>query len=130
MTHLSAPENAGPWRKPTEAERVVLAHLLGADFVGAAGLRTQLPALTCRTIDSDGSLELLVSGGETTRVLYRVPVEAEYADEDGVTVHVLVHVAEEGLLVELEVYRDDSGAILRRLSNTPMSALALLWPGP
>jgi len=38
-------------------------------------------------------------------------VEASYADAEGVTVHVLVHVIG-GLLQELEVFREDSGDVM------------------
>ncbi len=66
-----------------------------------------------RAIDPGGSLELRAANGVTADVVHRVPVEAEYDDEDSVIVHVLLHVVE-GRIAELEFYKDDGSAILRR----------------
>jgi hypothetical protein len=51
---------------------------------------------------------------ETLRaeVVRRIPVEAEFDDQDGVGVHVLLHVLD-GYLNELEIYREDSSPLQR-----------------
>jgi hypothetical protein len=54
----------------------------------------------------------------------RIPVEAELKDADGVTIHVLLHVLD-GLLNELEVYRDDSGPIQRQISPEELDLIVL-----
>jgi hypothetical protein len=46
-------------------------------------------------------------------VLYRVPVEGSLEDDDGVTIHFGLHVLE-GVVNELEVFREDSKPVLRR----------------
>lgn len=44
----------------------------------------------------------------------RIPVEAELPDNDGVSIHVLLHVVN-GLLAELEIYKDDLSPIQESL---------------
>jgi hypothetical protein len=61
-----------------------------------------------RVIDADGSLELSIVGtAPRANVERRIPVEAEAEDVDGMTFHVLLHVVD-GLVNELEIYRNDS----------------------
>jgi hypothetical protein len=45
-------------------------------------------------------------------------------DTDGVLIHVLLHVVD-GFMNELEIFREDSGPILRSLSSDDMRLLAL-----
>jgi hypothetical protein len=70
----------------------------------------QAKGLSVSSIDAEGSLALSAPGGPPAPVVPRIPVEAELEDEDGTTVHILLHVID-GRLNELEIYRDDSGAI-------------------
>ena len=98
-------------RPPSASEKRLLQRLLTFDFDGAAGLSPQLRILLVEPIDRDGSLRLHPVDATPVPVARRVPVEATYADADGVVVHVLIHVIE-GLLSELEVYREDSGGVL------------------
>jgi hypothetical protein len=53
-----------------------------------------------------------------------VPVEAELVDEDGVIVHVLLHVVD-GFLNELEVYREDSAPVRRVIRPEELRLLVL-----
>ena len=62
-------------------------------------------------IDEGGSLQFSIEALSSAPVLERIPVEAEYMDADGITVHVLLHVVD-GKLLELEIYKDDSSLVL------------------
>lgn len=66
-----------------------------------------MDGLNSRWIDVEGSLELVpAQGAPRAAVEDRVPVEAEIPDNDGINVRVLLHVVD-GLLAELEIYKDD-----------------------
>ena len=93
------------------AERELLQRLLSAEFEGAQGLSCQLRDTGVQSIDHNGSLRIRSLDATPVLVARRIPVEASYADADGVTVHVLVHVIG-GLLEELEVFREDSGDVM------------------
>jgi hypothetical protein len=58
----------------------------------------------------------------------RVPVEAEGKDEDGVTIHMLLHVVE-GRPAELEFFREDS-ATVKRIPSPSEFELIVLPPIP
>src|SRR5258706_9732522 len=62
--------------------------------------------------DHYGSIELRVTHPSPASVRYRVPVEAEYLDDDGVPVWVLLHVNREGLMCELEICRADGQPLI------------------
>jgi len=95
-------------------ERQLLAVLLSTDFPGKDAVAEQVAAASVREIDDNGSLEFAPSDMMPADVVRRIPVEAELDDSDGVTIHVLLHVVD-GLVKELEVYRDDSGPVQRAL---------------
>ncbi|MCU1362893.1 MAG: hypothetical protein JWM55_721 [Acidimicrobiaceae bacterium] len=69
----------------------------------------QIDCVRACPIDRDGSLKFRINGPRA-EVSRRIPVEAEIEDSDGVTIHVLLHVAD-GLIDELELYREDSAPI-------------------
>ncbi len=99
------------WRPLSETERLTLAKLLTADFPGRTQLLQQAQGALAKTLDAEGSIALRSSvDAPAAQVVRRIPVEAEFEDLDGVTVHVLLHVLE-GFLDELEFYRDDSAPI-------------------
>jgi hypothetical protein len=100
-------------RPLSERERRMLAALLAADFPGRSALSVQAAHVKGRRIDQNGSLALAPEP-ETLRaeVVRRIPVEAEFDDQDGVGVHVLLHVLD-GYLNELEIYREDSSPLQR-----------------
>src|SRR5580704_7236235 len=81
------------FREPTETERLLLERLLEAEFPGRDELAPLLRAIRVRTVDEDGSLALNSQIAGNARVVKRVPVEGEGKDEDGATVHMLLHVA-------------------------------------
>jgi len=104
------------FREPTPAERAVMRRLAAEDFPGKEEIVRQLVDCRVRTIDDEGSLELEVNAaGRPAMVKKRIPVEAEAIDEDGIHVHVLLHVVK-GLAKELEVYKDD-GSRVRRMPS-------------
>lgn len=74
-------------------------------------LRNQLANLFVEPIDADGSLRLCPKDPKPAGVSRRIPVEATYADTDGVLVHLLIHVIG-GVLDELEIYREDSATVM------------------
>lgn len=103
-----------PPRPLTTAERDVLTFLLDEPFPGRDALRRQLVVVkVCEEYgEGDPSVVLCFDpahpqGAAVTR---RVPVEAETVTEDGVGIHVLLHVVD-GLLNELEVFREDSQVV-------------------
>jgi hypothetical protein len=101
------------FRPLSSTERSVLAKLLSEDFPGSPALREQLAHVRARRIDADGSLALQPAPDATqAEVTRRIPVEAELEDVDDVTIHALLHVID-GLINELEVYREDSSPIRR-----------------
>ncbi|HEY5943618.1 MAG TPA: hypothetical protein VIT89_12265 [Solirubrobacterales bacterium] len=88
--------------------------LLRQEFPGRQALREQVSSLAVAPIDVEGSLRLEAEGPRA-EVRERVPVEAMVEDVDGVTIHVLLHVVD-GLMSELEIYKDDLKAPRRELS--------------
>jgi hypothetical protein len=100
----------------------LLVRLLSVDFKGAEVLTGQVRNILVETIDSNGSLRLLPTRPRAADVSRRVPVEAAYADQDGVLVHVLLHVLD-GVLNELEIYREDSGIVTTRPQDVPQLAI-------
>ena len=93
-------------RQPNACERSLLDRLLEEEFPGRDELREQLSSCLVEPIDRNGSLEFAVRTDVKTPVRWRIPVEGEAQDEDGVTIHVLLHVIE-GKVDELEIYKDD-----------------------
>jgi hypothetical protein len=101
-------------RPLTPAERNVLLALLSEEFPGRDALLDQVTSLTVRSIDREGSLELKASGPKAD-VKARIPVEAVMEDQDGFLIHILLHVCE-GLLNELEIYKDNLGVPQREVN--------------
>lgn len=89
-------------------ERALIEALLVEPFAGREELSAQLKVALCRSIDDEGSLALSVTGAAPAPVMFRVPVEGETHDPDGMSVAILLHVVD-GYLEELEVFRGDSG---------------------
>ena len=113
-------EKFAAFRPFQDGERRLLETLLDHhQFDGRAQLREQLESATARPIpeyrDNYGSVELHVSDGPPSNGRYRVPVEGQYLDDDGVPVWLLLHINSEGFLCELEIVRADG----KRLISTP-----------
>jgi len=112
------------YRKPTDAEQALLDRLLDDDFPGRDELTPLLRLVLVKTIDKDGGLELQSKIEGKAPVVKRVPVEAEGKDEDGVLIHMLLHVVD-GRPVELEFYKDDAGAIVKMPSPSAFELIVL-----
>jgi hypothetical protein len=121
-SNLSAPDQ--DFRPLSDLERQLLAALLSTDFPGREAVAEQVAVASVREIDDNGSLEFAPSDKTPAEVVRRIPVEAELDDSDGVTIHVLLHVVD-GLVKELEVYRDDSGRVQRALPPEDLRLLVL-----
>lgn len=106
----------------------MLERLLDANFPGRNELAPLLRCVLVRTIDENGGLALQSQAEGKTPVAKRVPVEAEGKDEDGVVIHMLLHVVE-GRPVELEFFRED-GASVRRMPPPSAFELIVLPPAP
>jgi hypothetical protein len=116
------------FREPTTVEGALLERLLEANFSGRAALATLLRDFVVRTIDEHGGLELKSRVEGKASVSRRIPVEAEARDEDGVTIHLLLHVVD-GRPVELEFFRED-GATIKRVPPPAAFDLIVLPPMP
>ena len=97
-------------RSPTDCERAILDVLLSADFPGRDTVRALLADAEVRTIDEDGSLEIICTSPLKAEVVKQVPVEAYATDADGVTAEILLHVRN-GKPVELEVFKRDASTV-------------------
>jgi len=105
-------------------EREVMQRLLAADFPGREELAKQLAECRVRIIDDECSLEFeLGAGAKPAMVRQRIPVEAEAVDEDGICVHILLHVVK-GFAKELEVYKDNGSPIKQMPSASDLKVLS------
>jgi len=108
------------FRPLQDDERRLLETLLDHHpFDGRDQLREQMEWTTARLIlehqDNYGSIELHVSKGPASNGLYRVPVEGQCLDDDGIPVWLLLHINREGFMCELEIVRADG----KPLMSTP-----------
>jgi hypothetical protein len=113
--------NDNDFRPLEERERKLLERLLEHhSFEGRDQLRKQLDSTTARLIvehnDNYGSIQLFVADPTPANVLCSVPVEAEYLDEGGIPVWVLLHV-KNGVMRQLEICRADGRPLI--LPPTP-----------
>jgi hypothetical protein len=110
-------QNGIEFRPLEERERKLLESLLDHHpFDGRDQLRRQLESTTARLIetyhDNYGSIELRVADPTPASGRYRVPVEGQYLDDDGVPVWLLLHVNREGVMCELEICRADGQPLI------------------
>jgi hypothetical protein len=118
------------WRDRNSLEAEILEHMLSVDFPGADVLRLQLPGLQVREIAGEKSLELNVLNQVRTIVTARVPVKAEYCDDQPyeatgqVHVQILLHV-NGGLISELQFLKDDGTSIQRMPDPAELQIFAL-----
>jgi hypothetical protein len=107
-------ESMTSYRPLNDWERRIILRLLHAGpFAGRDDLLHQIENAAARSIDEDGSISLKCSPTPKARVRVRIPVEGEAQDTDGVVIHYLLHVVD-GIMDELEVYKDDSSGVLRQ----------------
>lgn len=113
-----------PFRGMEPRELAVIHKLLEPTFPGRDQLLQQLESAEVRTIDGDGSLEFSVKSDTSANdIKHAVPTEAEYEDPDGVTVHVLLHVAGTKAK-EVEFYREDGQQVQSWPTVTSMRVFA------
>lgn len=99
------------FREMQPRERELIQKLLEPMFPGRDEVSQQLETAKVRTIDEDGSLEFSVSSSiRADHVKHVVPTEGEYEDPDGITVHVLLHLAGDKVK-ELEFFREDGSRV-------------------
>jgi uncharacterized protein DUF6984 len=114
-----------PPRLLTREEQAILIHLLSPDFPGRDELQQQVSLLRVSEECSECASITLVSHApipRATSVKRRIPIEAVGLDQDGTPIHFLPHVVD-GLIIELEIYREDG----KRLNQLPeISSLELL----
>jgi hypothetical protein len=116
------------FRKPTQSEQAILQRLVDTHFPGRNELAPLLNDVSVRLLDENGSLELQSNLGSKAPVIKRIPVEAEAADEDGITIHVLLHVVD-GRPTELEIFKEDNSPV-RHMPPTSSLQLIVLAPFP
>ncbi|WP_407645308.1 DUF6984 family protein [Halothiobacillus diazotrophicus] len=100
------------FRQTSDQEETLIRELLANDFVGRREVEMQLRNCNVRAIDSYGSLELKPSVTHSASVTHRVPTEIWGEDEDGILVHVLLHVID-GMCKEIEIYKDSPSSIVK-----------------
>ena len=116
------------FREPTDLEQLLLERLMEAEFPGKPELAALMRRVLVKTIDKDGGLEIQSQVEGNAQVNKRVPVEAEAKDEDGVVIHIRLHVVA-GKPVELEFFRED-GATVKRKPHPSALELVVLPPMP
>ena len=100
---------------PTSEERALIERLLSVAFPARDELRTQVATAQVAWIASSGApaLRIHVTDGVPAPPDFPlVPVEGIAMDVDGVPIHFLLHVGE-GLLREIEIFREDGERLLR-----------------
>lgn len=97
------------WRDLSPDERDLVANLLKNDFPGRDAIAKQIEHAKVRMLDIP-VLQFQVGGGSKAEVIHSVPVEASCEDQDGVTIHALLHVSK-GVVQEIEFYKDDLSPI-------------------
>jgi hypothetical protein len=111
------------FRKLNDREMGLLERLLEDDFPGRDELRTQLPAITAKQIEPDGTLALRCHGGRPAQSKYRVANEAICEDSDGAMIAVVLHLNADGFMTMLEIIKYDGSAILRPPSGRDLQLL-------
>ena len=111
-------------REASVFERQILAKLLSCPFPGRDDVASLLESALVSEIDPEGSLAILCRSKKMAPTVRQVPVEGEMPDEDGVAVHVLLHVRE-GQPKELEIYKDDGTPIIRAIDPEKLDVVVL-----
>lgn len=115
------------WRPMSDREKQIVKVLLSKNFPGTEALHTQLETASVSAIDAEGSLRFRVSGTPAS-VDSRVPTEAYYFDgraNDRPAINILLHVLD-GMLHELEVYKDDGSTIEKGIGEVDPDSIRFL----
>lgn len=110
-------------------EKQLLARLLEIRFPGRDQIAIQLETCQVKTLDEHGCLEFTVKSKIQAPVEQRVPVEAQAIDEDGDTIHMLLHVVN-GKVDELEFYKESADPIRRLPPANEWEVIILPAPPP
>lgn len=94
------------------SEKRLLNRLLEENFPGRDAIVKQLEHSLVKQIDQHGCLEFHNEAGMPANVKSRIPVEGEFEDVDGMTIHILLHVVDKRVK-SLEIYKNDSSEIIR-----------------
>jgi len=112
------------FRKLNDRELGLLERLLEDDFAGRDELRTQLPAITAKQIEPDGTLVLRCHSGSPARSKYLIANEAKCEDSDGGMMSVMLHINADGFMTMLEIIKYDGTPVL----NPPSGSDLVLLP--
>ena len=99
-------------RNLEQRERQIIDLLLSANFPGKHELKQQLKDCTVKVLDDEGSLEFFVKSSPKSKVIRRIPIEAQVMDKDGIFIHILLHVVN-GFVKELEFYKENGDPIVQ-----------------
>ncbi len=106
--------NEQDFRSVGQYEMGLLNALLTPSFAGRDELLAQVAVCKIKNFDDNGSFEFKVESPEhAAPTKYAVPTEGECEDEDGVVIHLLLHVRGD-YLQELEIFREDNLKVIRR----------------
>jgi hypothetical protein len=119
-----------PLRNLTEEERRLIERLLEEDFPGRDAILQQIKnSRVTEWDDHNRSLAFEVGPSPLSFPKSRIPVEGEFEDVDGVTIHILLHVID-GWVKDLEVYKDDSSPVIRLPSADELRVFRPEYPWP
>jgi hypothetical protein len=101
-----------PFRELHPREKELLERLLDLEFLGRDELRLQLPFVTAREVEKDGTLVLRCSQGPPAPGNRAVPAGGVCWDADSVPISVMLHVDQDGFMRRLEITKFDSSPII------------------
>src|ERR1700674_3863976 len=92
-------------------ERKMLDRMLSIPFPGRAELLEQARHASARRVGPEPGIEFQVTPTAKAQVHWRVPVEGETIDTDGVPILILLHIVD-GMINELEFFKGDLSEIV------------------
>lgn len=99
-------------RRLSDYEKRLLKRLLSNHFAGRDAIAEQIEHAFVRQLDGHGCLEFEVDPVPPAFAQFRVPVEGEFEDEDGITIHVLLHIVNHRVQ-SLEIFKEDGSDVQR-----------------
>jgi hypothetical protein len=102
------------YRSLTKREEAIFHSLLKESFPGRDAIVEQLKKCKANVIDENGSLLLKTESKVVAEVKMRIPIEAKVKDEDGISIHVMLHVAS-GYVKVLQFFKVDGGKVIREV---------------
>lgn len=101
-------------RKITNNERELINQILLSWLSQSKG-RNILVGEQVEEIDTEGSIKFIHSSEPISILQKKIPVEARVQDVDGIWVHALLFLVDNNKVDELDIYKDDSSPILKKL---------------